>query len=73
MHHVLRRLGFVYKKTKAVPGKADPEKQEAFIEGYKKLKERKNPEDPVYFVDGVHYETIASAVFKTIDRDALLS
>ena len=30
--HLLHRLGFVYKKTKPIPGKADPAKQKAFIE-----------------------------------------
>jgi len=52
--HLLHRLGFVYKKTKAVPGKADPEKQQAFIETYHQLKEQKGPHDRIYFMDGCH-------------------
>jgi len=52
--HLLHRLGFVYKKTKPVPGKADPEKQEAFIETYHQLKEQKDPNDRIYFMDGTH-------------------
>ena len=52
--HLLNRLGFVYKKTKAVPGKADPEKQKAFIESYHQLKEQKGPHDRIYFMDGAH-------------------
>ncbi len=54
MHQVLVRLGFAYKKTKAVPGKANPEKQEEFVAMYEELMENKREEDPVYFVDGVH-------------------
>jgi transposase len=52
--HLLHRLGFVYKKTKPVPGKADPQKQKAFIETYQQLKEQKGPNDRIYFVDGAH-------------------
>jgi len=51
LRHLLKRLGFVYKKPKAIPGKASREKQIAFIEILKKLK---NSEDPLYFADGVH-------------------
>jgi transposase len=54
MQQVLSRLGFVYKKTKAVPGKADAKKQKDFVKQYEKLKSEKNPEDPIYFVDGTH-------------------
>lgn len=52
--HTLHRIGFVYKKTKLVPGKADPEKQKAFIEQYKQLKEKIEPEDKILFMDGTH-------------------
>jgi len=52
--HLLHRLGFVYKKTKPVPGKADPGKQKAFIGTYHQLKERKGPHDRIYFMDGAH-------------------
>lgn len=51
---LLHREGFVYKKTKIIPGKADAEKQKEFVEAYKKLKAEKAPEDPIYFGDGVH-------------------
>ena len=52
---LLHKLGFVYKKTKRVPGKADPEAQEKFInETYKEIKEIKGEHDPIYFMDGVH-------------------
>ena len=47
MVHTLDRLGFTYKKTTIVPGKANPEKQKEFIENYKQLKEEKAPGDIV--------------------------
>ena len=53
--HLLHRLGFVYKKTKQVPGKADAEAQEKFLqEVYVKLKVRMKADDKLYFLDGVH-------------------
>ena len=72
--HLLHRLGFVYKKTKAVPGKADPEKQKAFIETYHQLKDEKGCNDRIYFMDGCHpnhnampaYGWIAKGVTKEI-------
>jgi transposase len=54
LRHLLRRLGFVYRKPKAVPGKAARSEQEAFLE----LLEAKLSENPkkstVYYADGVH-------------------
>ncbi len=54
MTAVLHRLGYVYKKPKLVPGKADAQKQKAFLDGYEKLKREKGEEDPIYFMDAVH-------------------
>jgi len=51
---LLHRLKFVFKKPKHVPGKADPAKQEEFIEDYKQLKATMKPEDNLFFVDAVH-------------------
>jgi transposase len=51
---LLHREGFVYKKTKVIPGKADAEKQKMFVKQYEKLKSEKLPDDPIYFGDGVH-------------------
>lgn len=51
---LLQRMGFVYKKPKHVPGKADRQAQEAFVAQYEDLKEHKRPEDPIYFMDAVH-------------------
>lgn len=54
MTHLLHRLGFVYKKTKIIPGKLDPEKQAEFKAKYQALKDSLNPEDNIYFVDASH-------------------
>lgn len=54
MTHLLHKLHFAYKKTKVIPGKANPEKQEAFKKEYEKLKETKQAEDKIYFVDASH-------------------
>ena len=51
---MLHRLGYVYKKLKLVPGKADTKAQEEFIESYKELKKTKGVTDPIYFMDGTH-------------------
>lgn len=54
MTALLHRLGYVYKKPKLVPGKADPQAQEQFLLEYEKLKQDKGEGDPVYFMDAVH-------------------
>lgn len=54
MTHLLHKLGFVYKKTKIIPGKLDVQKQEEFKGEYQKLKDNLNPKDRIYFVDASH-------------------
>lgn len=54
MTHLLHRLRFVYKKTKALPGKVDLQKQEQFKIEYQTLKESKKPGDKIYFLDASH-------------------
>lgn len=51
---LLHQLGFVYKKPKLVPGKADAEQQCTFLEEYRKLQEAKKTEDRIYFMDATH-------------------
>lgn len=46
--------GFSFKKPKGTPAKADPVKQEAFIEVYAKLVAETPEEEPILFGDGVH-------------------
>ena len=54
MTQLLHRLGYVYKKPKLTPGKADADRQRAFVEQYQTLKAEKAPEDPIYFMDATH-------------------
>ena len=54
MTDLLHRLGYVYKKPKLVPGKADAKAQEAFLEDYEILKENKDKDDVILFMDAVH-------------------
>jgi len=51
---LLHRLGFVYKKTKTVPAKADPVRQQAFVQQLETLLETADDEHVIYFNDAVH-------------------
>jgi len=59
---LLKRLGFVYKKPKIIPGKADPEAQKEFLEKYEELKDNLKSTDKILFMDGVHpqHNTVAA-------------
>ena len=78
MTHLLHRIGFVYKKTKQVPGKVNLEKQEIFKKEYVQLKQSKKKEDRIYFVDASHpqhnnmpfYGWIYKGVTKTIKANS---
>lgn len=55
MAKLLKRLGFVYKKPKTIPGKADIEKQEKFLKvTLLPCLEQSSDNNPVYFSDAVH-------------------
>jgi transposase len=54
MTAVLHRLGYVYKKPKLVPGKADRQAQEQFLVDLDILMQNKGKDDPLYFMDAVH-------------------
>ena len=55
MAKLLLRLGFVYKKPKCVPAKADAAVQQAFLDAtLKPLMDAAGPEAPLYFVDATH-------------------
>jgi transposase len=54
MRHLLHRLNFVYKKAKAVPGKANAELQRAYLEMLTKTLAQKGEKDAHYYLDGVH-------------------
>ena len=50
----LHHNGFSYKKPHPTPAKADPIKQQEFVEFYKKLVVETPPDEPIEFGDGVH-------------------
>lgn len=54
MVKTLHRLGYSYKKTRAVPGKADIDKQKRFVAGYKKLRKSLSCNEKIVFMDGTH-------------------
>jgi transposase len=58
----LREHGFVFKCPKKVPGKLDPQLQEAFVKEYEQLKTALKPDEEVYFIDAVHPEHQSQAV-----------
>lgn len=50
----LKRQGFVYKKPKLVPGKADLKQQEKWIKEYEVLRASLLDSEAICFIDGVH-------------------
>jgi len=54
MVQTLHRLGYSYKKTSPVPGKADIVKQKEFINTYNKKYKSLPDNEKVYFLDGCH-------------------
>jgi transposase len=52
----LNRLGFEYRKPKALPAQANVEAQQAFIAAYEKLLNDLGADEVVYFADAVHPE-----------------
>lgn len=45
---------FSYKKPHAVPAKADQEQQKRFLRFYRRLKQKAEGKEPIYFADSVH-------------------
>ena len=68
MKDLLHRLNYSYKKPKLVPGKADANAQEEFVEFYKELKNTKGANDPVYFMDGSHPQHNSVATYGWIKK-----
>lgn len=52
--HWLKRNRFSYKKPKLVPGKADKEQQQIWINSYQELKTSLPEDETICFMDGVH-------------------
>lgn len=59
---LLKRLGYVYKKPKVIPGKADAEAQKSFLMRYTDLKSNLKLDEKILFMDGVHpqHNTVAA-------------
>jgi transposase len=51
---ILKKLGFVYKKTMAIPGKADVEEQERFLAQLEPFLAETEANEVVFFMDAVH-------------------
>jgi transposase len=69
MTKLLKRLGFVYKKPKCVPAKADAAVQETFAtETLLPLMAQAGPDHPLYFVDGMHPAYTGHPAFGWIRR-----
>lgn len=51
---LMHRLGFVYKKPKLLPAKADHVVQEQFIQLYRQTKTKLGHNDRIYFLDATH-------------------
>lgn len=64
----LHRLGFVYKKLKQVPAKADEEKQKAFVSLYNELKKNLKSAEKIYFTDGVHPQHNSKPCYAWIEK-----
>ena len=60
---LMARLGFEYRKPRAVPRVADPEDQAAFIAFYAQLIKYLQPDEAVYFADAVHPEHQSKPAF----------
>lgn len=65
---LLHRMGYVYKKPKVIPGKADADAQREFLEQYETLKKNKGSDDPIYFMDAVHPQHNTTAACGWIKR-----
>ncbi len=51
---LLKRLGFVYKKTTLIPSKYDEEKQAGFKKNYEELEDNLKEDEVILHMDGVH-------------------
>lgn len=51
---LLDRLGFSYKKTRLVPGKADPKKQAEWVKKFQEIVSQMTENEIIIFIDAVH-------------------
>jgi transposase len=64
----LKHHGFSYKKPAVVPGKANKEAQERWIETYQNMKENLPDDETICFMDGVHPTHNAKPTFGWIQK-----
>lgn len=67
---LLARLGFEYRKPKAVPRVADAAQQAGFISAYESLLNRLGTGEAVYFADAVHPEHQSKPAFGWVKKGA---
>ena len=67
---LLARLGFEYRKPKALPRVADPARQAGFIAFYENLLNSLGPDEAVYFADAVHPEYQSKPAFGWVKKGA---
>jgi transposase len=67
---LLHRLGFVYKKPKLVPGKANEEQQEAFLKELQQLEEELGATDEILYMDGVHPQHNSKPAYGWFEKGA---
>ena len=65
---LLRRMGFEYRKPKALPRVADEAAQRAFIELYESLLDELPDDEAVYFADAVHPEHQTKPAFGWVKK-----
>ena len=65
---LLHRLGFVYKKTKLIPSKADLAKQEEFIKEFRETEENLPENELILFGDGVHPHHNTESTYAWIEK-----
>ena len=65
---LLARLGFEYRKPRAVPRVADPTRQDAFISDYERLLNGLGADEAVYFADAVHPEHQSKPAYGWVKR-----
>ena len=68
MTAMLHRLGYSYKKTRQIPGKANTEAQVAFVEQINETVENLQEDEAAYFMDAVHPQHNAATSYGWIKK-----
>lgn len=71
MTSLVKRLGFVYKKPKLVPGNPDAALQQEFVEQYEVIKQNLSADDEIVFLDSVHPQHNARNGYGWILKDTV--